>query len=365
MATSADSMVRDAIKAYHAGNPDEARNLLFKATELDETNEQAWLWLSAVVEDDQDKQTCLENVLTINPNNDKAKQGLRILRERTSSASASPGAAAVVPEEDDPFASVSFTQPAQGSDDSDSTFPFSTGTADEDDEDEELPTDVQWGAIETSSASASAPINEPGPGEYEAWISNLNIGGNEAEETFGDAIESSEDPAFNAAPFIGGDDLFGSDSPFQLDDSIFGLDDPAFDSSPESATLGSPFADIDESAASSPPPESPPPVPIKSPPMSPVSPVADSRPDPLMESFGLDDSDSAEFGFLDDSAFDDAGFASLEPQEYFAYIPKHIKATRLPGTNEHYPPLLILALVLLFGLNIVALLMVFSTLSAG
>jgi hypothetical protein len=269
----------------------------------------------------------------------------------------------VLREEDDPFASVSFTQPNQTGTSTDSAFPFST-VSDEEDEDE-LPTDVEWGTVATSSASARPPADEPGPSEYEAWISNLNIGGNEAVETFGDDLPGSEDPAFNAAPFIGGDDMFGSDSPFQLDDSIFGLDDPAFETSPDSATLGSPFADIqDDSPFDSPPPVSSPPPPQSSP-MSPVPQVADSRPDPLMESFGFDDTDSGEFGFLDDSAFDDAGFSSMDPQEYFAYIPRYIKATRLPGTNEHYPPLLILALVLLFGLNVGALLLVFSTLSAG
>ena len=46
MSTNVDAMVREGINAYKAGNHDEARTLLLKATELDQYNEQAWLWLS-------------------------------------------------------------------------------------------------------------------------------------------------------------------------------------------------------------------------------------------------------------------------------------------------------------------------------
>ena len=361
MASSADSMVRDAIKAYHAGNPEEARNLLFKAVEVDEANEQAWLWLSAVVEADSDKQTCLENVLTINPNNDKAKQGLRILRDKANTAPPPPEPSSPLLVEDDPFANVSFTQPTTSTSEMAAASPFSMD--DEDEDEEELPTNVSWGSVETSSASAAPPRAEPGPAEYEDWISNLNIGGNEAQETFGD--EENGDPALNSAPFIGGDDMFGSDSPFELDDSFFGLDDPAFESSAEA--LGSPFsADIVEDAPPapvSPPPSSP--VPQSAPP--PMSPVPErddsSRPDPLMESIAAEDEE--DFGFLDDSAFDDAGFTVLDPEEYFAYIPSEIKATRLPGTNERYPAAMTLSLMLLLVLNIGALVLVFITLTGA
>ncbi len=361
MASSADSMVRDAIKAYHAGSPEEARNLLFKAVEVDEANEQAWLWLSAVVEADADKQTCLENVLTINPNNEKAKQGLRILRDKASAAAAPPPQSSPLLAEDDPFANVSFTQPNTSTSEMAAASPFS---ADDDDEDEELPTGVAWGSIETSSASATPPRAEPGPDEYEDWISNLNIGGNEAQETFGD--EENGDPALNAAPFIGDDDMFGSDSPFELDDSFFGLDDPAFEGT--SATLGSPFSsDIVEdeppAPASPPPPTSPAPQ-SSPPPLSPVPERDSSRPNPLMESFAVDD-ELEDFGFLDDSAFDDAGFSALDPEEYFGYIPSEIKATRLPGTNERYPTAMVLSLLLLLVLNVGALVLVFITLTSA
>jgi hypothetical protein len=46
-------------------------------------NETAWVWLSYVVDTFEDRQICLENVLTINPNNKYAQRGLNQLRELT------------------------------------------------------------------------------------------------------------------------------------------------------------------------------------------------------------------------------------------------------------------------------------------
>jgi hypothetical protein len=79
MPANVDAMVRAGVEAYRAGKKAEARTLLERALELDGYNETAWLWLSAVVETPEEQQTCLENVLTINPNNDRAKQGLKSL----------------------------------------------------------------------------------------------------------------------------------------------------------------------------------------------------------------------------------------------------------------------------------------------
>ena len=42
-----------------------AREYLMKVVELDESNEQAWLWLSGVVDALEEQKTCLENVLTM------------------------------------------------------------------------------------------------------------------------------------------------------------------------------------------------------------------------------------------------------------------------------------------------------------
>ncbi len=81
MPTSAQvaELLRHGIAAAKAGRKQEARQLLFQVTELDEQNEQAWLWLSGVVESLEDRRVCLENVLAINPHNTHAQAGLHWL----------------------------------------------------------------------------------------------------------------------------------------------------------------------------------------------------------------------------------------------------------------------------------------------
>jgi hypothetical protein len=69
-----------AIAAAKAGRKAEARRLLETVLDADERNERAWLWLSDVVENDEERIVCLENVLTINPDNEVARKGLAALR---------------------------------------------------------------------------------------------------------------------------------------------------------------------------------------------------------------------------------------------------------------------------------------------
>jgi tetratricopeptide (TPR) repeat protein len=80
MPTGTDLLQR-GIEAARAKRTDEARTLLMQCVELDEQNEQAWLWLSGVVESLDDRRVCLDNVLAINPGNQRAQAGLRWLNE--------------------------------------------------------------------------------------------------------------------------------------------------------------------------------------------------------------------------------------------------------------------------------------------
>jgi tetratricopeptide (TPR) repeat protein len=75
-------LLQEGIAAAKAGQKEEAQRALAQVVELDERNEQAWLWLSGVVESPEDKRTCLENVLSINPNNTHAQTGLRWLEQQ-------------------------------------------------------------------------------------------------------------------------------------------------------------------------------------------------------------------------------------------------------------------------------------------
>jgi len=77
MTTSeAEESLKLGIAAMKTGQRDKARDLLMEAIEHDEENEQAWLWLSGAVDTDEDKRVCLENVLSLNPENQAAQKGL-------------------------------------------------------------------------------------------------------------------------------------------------------------------------------------------------------------------------------------------------------------------------------------------------
>lgn len=80
-ASSTNDLLKQGIAAARTGRKAEARDKLTLVVELDEQNEQAWLWLSGVVESDHDRRVCLENVLTLNPTSTAAQKGLRWLDE--------------------------------------------------------------------------------------------------------------------------------------------------------------------------------------------------------------------------------------------------------------------------------------------
>jgi ribosomal protein L40E len=77
-----ESLLERGIKAARAGEERRARDILIHVIELDQRNEKAWLWLSSVVETTADRIMCLENVLTVNPDNTYAAAGLQRLREQ-------------------------------------------------------------------------------------------------------------------------------------------------------------------------------------------------------------------------------------------------------------------------------------------
>ena len=83
-----------AIVAVREGRKAEARQLLESVLDADERNEKAWLWLGSVVDSDEERIICLENVLTINPNNEMARKGLAVLSAETATKQPSvPGTA--------------------------------------------------------------------------------------------------------------------------------------------------------------------------------------------------------------------------------------------------------------------------------
>ena len=66
----------EGIAKAKAGERELARELLLRVVERDEHNAQAWLWISGVVESQEDQRVALENVLAIEPENVMARAGL-------------------------------------------------------------------------------------------------------------------------------------------------------------------------------------------------------------------------------------------------------------------------------------------------
>ena len=74
-------LLDEGIASLRIGNKEEARRKLMQVINADERNEYAWLYLSEAVDSDEDRQICLENVLTINPANEQAETRLKALEE--------------------------------------------------------------------------------------------------------------------------------------------------------------------------------------------------------------------------------------------------------------------------------------------
>jgi tetratricopeptide (TPR) repeat protein len=342
MPANVDGMVREGISAYRAGRKDEARALLLRAVEIDQYNEQAWLWLSAVVESVDEQRTCLENVLTINPNNDRAKQGLNMLTQKSAAPAATTKSAAT--QADDVLAGSSFT----------STPIPSANAFGVDDDADELPSSIEWNApppvappvappTASSSASSTHHVDEPSAAEYDDWVNNLNLGSNNADDVFQAGPMQDAAAQFMSTAFDDNDDdndvfnpgasaaLFDSD-----DDDLFSSESGPFssiDTAPPINDTPPPVAKSPKAAFTSQPNKS-----VLTPQKSPGSLLDEIDDDPISSAF--------------DDEYDQDELDKLDASEFFQYIPKDIHATRLPGTRERYPALVILGLLGVIVLNL-------------
>lgn len=81
---SSDSRVDrllDAIELIKADRRDEAQRVLRDLIREDSDFEEAWLWMSVVVDSLDQSSLCLDNVLRINPDNVQAAGALHRIRE--------------------------------------------------------------------------------------------------------------------------------------------------------------------------------------------------------------------------------------------------------------------------------------------
>lgn len=144
------SMLDDAIQAIRMGDKEEGRRLLEEMLETDESNEDIWLWLTAVVETDEDREVCLENVLALNPNNTIAQQSIAALK----AGRFNPGdivRSAIEEEEEEEEAGATFLDE------------FRRADEDEEDDDGELVLPSTMAKSKTKAKSAKA-AKKPGGG---------------------------------------------------------------------------------------------------------------------------------------------------------------------------------------------------------
>ena len=76
---SESGMFREALEAIEQNQRVRARDLLTRLLRVDKENIDYWLWLSTVVDSDKERLFCLKSVLRIDPNNQAAQRGLRMM----------------------------------------------------------------------------------------------------------------------------------------------------------------------------------------------------------------------------------------------------------------------------------------------
>lgn len=74
-----DRLYREGVAAIRFGDKAAGKEKLMKVVEADQLHEQAWLWLSACVDAREEQILCLQNALTLNPQNETARRGLEKL----------------------------------------------------------------------------------------------------------------------------------------------------------------------------------------------------------------------------------------------------------------------------------------------
>jgi hypothetical protein len=247
-----EAIVQEGIAAIKAGRKDDARRILVRATELDERNEQAWLWLSACVDTPEEQQICLENVLSINPGNQKAQRGLEAIKKQAgSSAPPAPQPSADSGSfgdyDSNPFAGTGFDSNPYASSSNDPAIGAGWGAFDVGDtgspEESGPSTSVEWGSGGSADYGSGKNALQPSAEEYDSWVSGLQLGssapGANAPAGSGYDADSGFDPL--GGPF--------SESSSGLGDSAdpFGGD---FGSGPFGSPAGSsPFEDVGDASA--------------------------------------------------------------------------------------------------------------------
>lgn len=92
---STDLALERAIQALRTGDRETARALLHELTQAQPLKPEGWLWLAAAQDDPSQKRVCLQQVLTLDPDNQRAVAGLRALEQHASDTAVQPTVAPV------------------------------------------------------------------------------------------------------------------------------------------------------------------------------------------------------------------------------------------------------------------------------
>ena len=74
----------DAVALVKSGDLTTARTLMARELVSNPLNESAWLWMAVIVDSDDKRRECLEQVLVLNPYHSQAKRSLAMLRQKQS-----------------------------------------------------------------------------------------------------------------------------------------------------------------------------------------------------------------------------------------------------------------------------------------
>lgn len=86
---STDLSLERAIQALRTGDRETGRALLHELTQAEPLRADGWLWLAAAQDDPIQKRACLQQVIALDPGNQRAIAGLRALEQQAGGATTS------------------------------------------------------------------------------------------------------------------------------------------------------------------------------------------------------------------------------------------------------------------------------------
>jgi hypothetical protein len=159
------TLLKQAKAALKSQDKAKARELLLQVVDLDPKNEEGWLLMSGVVSSLEEQQICLENVLKVNPNNERAKKGAEMIAKKLGNRPAAAAPPTPAPS-DDPWGGAS----------ADSADP--------------------WGAPASGGGyhGSGQSVPQPSADQYDDWIENIGLGKKDAAPSPFEADSSDSDP---------------------------------------------------------------------------------------------------------------------------------------------------------------------------